>query len=323
MTEPIYIDHSFIEANTDFAELIEELRLGFSNRDILIPERHHHDFPNGKMGMDSTMLLMPSWQDGKDAGVKVVTLSPNNVKLNLPSIQGTYIYMDAVSGVPKAILDAKSLTNKRTAAASALASVYLSDPSSKTLLMVGTGALSPNLIRAHCRVRPIEKVLIWGRNKIKAELVKEELIGEHYKIEVVEDLLVAIPKADLITVATLSEQPLIPGGYLKAGQHIDLVGSFKPNMREADDQAIARAKLFADVKAMAMKESGDFLIPLRKGLIQPEDILADLFDLCQQSIAFKRRADDITLFKSVGYAMEDLIAARYYYKKWKDVKGIY
>lgn len=322
MRSPIYIDQAFIEANTNFVDLVYGLQMGFSNNDMLAPERHHHDFPNRQSGVDTTMLLMPAWQDGVDAGVKVVTLSPNNFKLNLPSIQGTYIYLDALSGVVKAILDAKSLTNKRTAAASALASSFLSNPSSKTLLMIGTGALSPELIRAHSAVRPIEQVLIWGRNSSKAEQVKEILSKESFAIEVVEDLESAIPRADIISTATLSETPLIHGAYLKAGQHIDLVGSFKPYMREADDEVLRQAKVFADVKSMAMQESGDLKIPLEQGVISMDHILGDLFDLCQTKDFFERKPSDITLFKSVGYALEDLIAARYYYKIWTDVKGI-
>lgn len=322
MAVPVYIDQRFIETKTDFTELISELRKGFSNKDTLTPERHHHDFPNKQMGANTTMLLMPSWQDGKDAGVKVVTLSPNNARLNLPSIQGTYIYMDALSAEVKAILDAKSLTNKRTAAASALASSYLSDPLSKTLLMVGTGALSPELIKAHCSVRPIKQVMIWGRNEEKAAAVKRFLAAEDFDLEVVGQLHEAIPKADIISVATLSKDPLILGKYLRAGQHIDLVGSFKPDMREADNEVVQKAKLFADVRLMATKESGDFAIPIEQGLIGLEDIIADLFDLSQQKQSFKRAEGDITLFKSVGYAMEDLIAARYYFKKWNDVKGL-
>ncbi len=322
MAKPIYIDQAFIEANTDFVDLVYELQMGFSTNDMLAPERHHHDFPNRQSGVDTSMLLMPAWQDGVDAGVKVVTLSPNNFKLNLPSIQGTYIYLDAPSGVVKAILDAKSLTNKRTAAASALASSFLSNPSSRILLMIGTGALSPELIRAHSSVRPIEQVLIWGRDTNKAEQVKKFLSDESYAIEVVEDLDSAIPRADIISTATLSATPLIHGANLRAGQHIDLVGSFKPHMREADDEVLQRSKVFADVQLMAMKESGDLKIPLEQGIIGPENVLGDLFDLCQTKDFFERRSSDITLFKSVGYALEDLVAARYYYKKWTDVKGI-
>ncbi len=322
MAEPVYINSEFIEANTNFVDLIDALRKGFSSNNMITPLRHHHHFPNDEMGADSTMLLMPSWQNGEDAGVKIVTVSPNNFKLNLPSIQGSYLYLNAVNGVVKAIFDAKSLTNKRTAAASALASSFLSNKASKTLLMVGTGALSTELIKAHCTVRSIEKVYVWGRNTAKAEKVKLLLQNEAFDVEVAESLENTVPKADIISTATLSENALIKGHWLKAGQHIDLVGSFKPNMREADDTTMKRAKLFADVKAMAIKESGDFSIPIENGTITENDIIGDLFDLCQNKIQLKANAKNITLFKSVGHAMEDLIAARYYFKKWENVNSL-
>ena len=167
-----FITSDFINTRTQYFELIENLKEAFENKDIIAPPRHHHNFPNESTGIETTMLLMPSWQDGKDAGVKVVTVNPKNDRFDLASIQGSYLYLDAITGVVKAIFDAKSLTNKRTAAASALASKLLSNPESRTLLMVGTGALSPDLIKAHCSVRNIEKVFIWGRNKDKAERVK-------------------------------------------------------------------------------------------------------------------------------------------------------
>jgi ornithine cyclodeaminase len=161
----IQISAAQIEKANDFKELVDELRGGFQSS-IETPMRHHHDFPNPKEDQDSTLLLMPSWEAGENLGVKVVTVSPENGKYDMPSIQGIYLLFDAHKGNPKALLDGKAMTAKRTAAASALASSYLSRKDSKSLLMVGTGALSANLIEAHCSQRPIEKVWIWGRSRI-------------------------------------------------------------------------------------------------------------------------------------------------------------
>src|SRR5690606_35112762 len=158
MKNIIQIDADFVEKNTDFPNLIADLEKMFSNKELLVPMRHHHDFPNPEVGMESTLLLMPAWNPGKEAGVKIATVSPANGKFDLPAIQAIYIYLDALKGSIKAIIEAKSLTVKRTAAASALASKYLSRENSKSLLMIGTGALSPNLIKAHASVRPIEQV---------------------------------------------------------------------------------------------------------------------------------------------------------------------
>lgn len=148
MKDIALIDDDFINEKTCFTELISEIKKAFGSSNIEVPMRHHHDFSNPKEGIESTLLLMPAWNPSKEAGVKVVTVSPNNGKFDLPSIQGTYIYMDAHKGAVKAVLAAKSLTAKRTAATSALASSYLSRENSSSLLMIGTGALS-RIGRAH------------------------------------------------------------------------------------------------------------------------------------------------------------------------------
>ena len=160
MKDIALIDDNFIEQNTFFPSLIDEIKNGFATSTIEVPMRHHHDFRNPKEGIDSTLLLMPAWNPSTEAGVKIVTVSPNNGKYNLPSIQGTYIYLDAHKGKVKAILAAKALTAKRTAATSALASSYLSKEDANSLLMIGTGALSKNLILAHASVRPIKEVYV-------------------------------------------------------------------------------------------------------------------------------------------------------------------
>ena len=162
------IDKDFIDAHTDYSELISKLMMAFNASETEAPLRHHHSFKNHQEHEESTLLIMPAWNAGKDLGVKIITVNPENDKYNLPSIQGTYIYFDALKGTIKAIIEAKSLTTKRTAAASALASSFLSRENSSSMLMIGTGALSINLIKAHTIVRPIKTVFIWGRNFEKA-----------------------------------------------------------------------------------------------------------------------------------------------------------
>jgi ornithine cyclodeaminase len=258
---------------------------------------------------------MPAWDPGKDLGVKIITVSPENGKYNLPSIQGTYIYFDAQKGFPKAILEAKALTTKRTAATSALVASYLAKADASTLLMIGTGALSAELIMAHSSVRPIKKVYVWGRNRLKAEAVCEQLKDEKFEIQPVTDLNETIGKADIISAATLSKTPLIHGKFLKKGQHIDLVGSFKKDMREADDETIKRAQVYIDTPG-GMEESGDLFIPLQNGLLKRTEIKATLPELCREEKNGRISKDEITLFKSVGHALEDLVAAKYYYDQF-------
>ncbi len=318
MEHIIQIDADFIEKNTLFSELIETLKHHFSDDKVIVPMRHHHDFPNPEVKADSTLLLMPAWNPGKNAGVKIVTVSPENGQFNLPSIQGTYIYFDAVKGTIRALLEAKSLTAKRTAAASALASSFLSREDSSTLLMIGTGALSVNLIKAHATVRPIKSVFVWGRHFEKAQAICKQLKDESFEIQPIRTIEDYINNVDIISCATLSKTPLVFGKYLKAGQHIDLVGAYKKDMREADDATILKASVFIDTFQGGLKESGDIVIPLQKGLLKKEDIKADLFQLCSKRKRGRLSSEDITVFKSVGHALEDLAAATYYFNQFKN-----
>lgn len=311
-----FISKETIEQHFDFKELIDRLKNAFADSSIEVPMRHHHDYPNPPETDDSTLLLMPAWDPGKDLGVKMVTVSPNNGAYQLPSIQGLYLLFDAHKGNCRALLDAKSLTAFRTAATSALAASFLARQDSKTLFMIGTGALSPMLIKAHAAVRPIEQVFVWGRSKGKAQAVVEQIRYEtDLNIERVETIEQGMQLADIVSCATLSKTPLVLGKYAKAGQHIDMVGAYKPDMREADDECLRRSEIFIDHYAGALKETGDIVIPIKQGVISQEDINADLFELCRAS---KENKDDklgrqndqhITFFKSVGHALEDLIAA--------------
>ena len=316
MDNIVQIDNQFIENNTDFLELISALKQGFSSNEIIIPMRHHHDFPNPEVNSDSTLLLMPAWNPSKVSGVKIVTVSPENGQFDLPSIQGTYIYFDAIKGTIKAILEAKSLTAKRTAAASALASSYLSKKDASSLLMIGTGALSINLIKAHASVRPIKQVYIWGRDFKKATALCNQLEHESFECTPIKNILDKISEVDIISSATLSKTPLVLGSHLKPGQHIDLVGAYKKDMREADDNVIIKSSIFVDTYEGGLKESGDIVIPIQNNILKKEDIKADLFELCSNTKEGRSNTSEITVFKSVGYALEDLVAATYYYNQY-------
>ena len=316
MDELSLIDAKFIEQNTDFVDLIKQLKKAFKENKTTVPLRHHHDFPNPKMESDSTLLLMPAWNPSQDAGVKIVTVSPENGKLDLPSIQGVYVYLNSKNGTLKSILDAKSLTVKRTAAASALASLYLSRENSSSLLMIGTGALSINLIKAHASVRPIAKVYVWGRRYEKAAAICMALKNESFDCFPIKTIEEKITDVDIISSATLSKTPLIFGKLIKEGQHLDLVGAYKKDMREADDDALKKASVFVDTFQGGLKESGDILIPLQNGTINKNDIKADLFQLCSNQKQGRCSKNEITFFKSVGHALEDLVAAKYYYQQY-------
>ena len=299
-----------------FPLLIEALKQSFRS-EIEVPVRHHHPIERpGEPG--AMLLLMPAWtaaatRDGF-LGVKVVTVYPGNAARGLPSVSGTYLLMRGESGEPLAVIDGQALTLWRTAAASALAATFLARKDARRLVMVGAGALAPYLIEAHASVRPIAEVLVWNRNQARAEEAAAKLSGRAYSVQATADLEAAVRGADSVSCATLSSEPLIKGAWLAPGAHLDLVGAFTPRMRESDDTAVRRATIFLDTRAGALKEAGDIVQPLAAGIIKESDIAGDLFDLCRGRIEGRKSSKQITLFKSVGTAIEDLAAATLAYR---------
>jgi alanine dehydrogenase len=292
----------------DFPSLIDALRAMFRDG-CEAPPRHHYRIsaPTAE-GTPGTLLLMPAWQAGRALGIKIVTVFPDNARRSLPAVYGTYVLLDAATGAPLALIDGTALTLRRTAAASALAAGFLARPESTMHLMVGTGALAPHLVAAHAAARPIRQTRIWGRDPKKAAALAARLLGVGIAAAPVVDLEAAAGAADIITCATLAQKPLILGAWLRPGTHLDLVGGFTPEMREADDAAIARASVYVDTDA-ALREAGDIVQPLRSGHLARERIVGDLFGLARGICPGRRDPAEITLFKSVGTALEDLAAA--------------
>jgi alanine dehydrogenase len=306
------IDDAAVERHLAYAPLIGRLRDAFA-ADVTVPLRHHHQVqvPGAAAG---TLLLMPAWQAGGYLGIKVVTVFPDNATRSLPTVLASYLLLSAETGAPVALMGGRLLTVRRTAAASALAASYLARPDARHLVMVGTGALAPALIAAHATVRSIERVTVWGRNRAAAEAIVATLAGNRYAIAATDDLEGAVRAADIVSCATLAKDPLVAGAWLAPGAHLDLVGGFKPDMRETDDDAIRRAAVFVDTREGAMKEAGDIVQPLASGVLQPAAIRADLFDLARGRAPGRTAPDQITLFKSVGTALEDLAAAQLAYE---------
>lgn len=309
------IDAAAIDRVLTRATMVEALRTGFREA-VVTPVRHHH--PMLRAGEPNAMLLlMPAWSDvserlSDDAvmGVKIVSVVPGNATRGLASVIGAYVLMSGVTGEPLAVLDGTRLTLWRTAAASALAADFLADPMAETLVMVGAGSLAEHLIEAHTAVRPIRDVLIWNRSIDKAEALAAKFAGRSFRATAVGDLASAVARADVVSAATMSTEPLIRGEWLKPGAHVDLVGGYTPTMREADDEAIRRARVFVDTRAGALHEAGDLTQPIAAGVIAEADVAADLADLCAGRHRGRASGAEITLFKSVGTALEDLVAAR-------------
>jgi ornithine cyclodeaminase/alanine dehydrogenase-like protein (mu-crystallin family) len=304
-----------IDAALDFPSLIDALAAAFRGGTIA-PARHHHAI--ARKGADATHLLMPAWtgpdaEGGAYLGVKIVNVFPDNGARNLPAVLGTYILHSGETGAPLAAMDGTRLTHWRTAAASALAARFLARADARKLLIVGAGALAPFLARAHAAVRPIEEVTIWNHRAAGAEKLVASLGGQSWRVRVAENLEEAVRAADVISCATLSKAPLIEGAWLRPGQHVDLVGAFNLEMREADDEALRRARIFIDTES-ALSEGGDVAVALRSGAIERADVIADLGALCRGG-AGRTAANEITLFKSVGAALEDLAAAMLVWRK--------
>lgn len=295
----------------DFPRLVAALEQAFA-RGASVPLRHVYALAESDL-----LLLMPAWRNAESAGddagalgVKLVTVFPGAAQRGAATVAALYVLLDRATGAPRAILDGEALTLRRTAAASALAARFLAPPDSRSLLVVGTGKLAPFLARAHCVLRPgLERIRVWGRSAQRAAALARELQADGLAVEAAGDLEAAVREAQIISCATTSTEPIVQGQWLAPGTHLDLVGGFTRAMREADDVAVARARIVVDTYAGALAEAGDLIVPLERGVIARSQIVAELAELARGERAGRTDANQITLFKSVGTALEDLAAA--------------
>lgn len=266
-----------------------------------VPLRHSH-----AMSSDDTLLLMPAW-NAEIIITKLVTVIP----IADHTVRATVLVLDRASGAPLALMDGEAITLRRTAATSALAARRLARADAHTLLVVGNGRLAPWMVRAHAALRPgLRRVMLWARRPTAAQALAAQLSAEGLPVEAVVDLDAALPQAHIVCCATTSREPIVRGEKLASGTHLDLVGGFKPDMREVDDAAVARSRIVVDTYTGALVEAGDLHQPLARGVIGREAIVADLAEILRGTRAGRRSDDDITLFKSVGTALEDLAATQ-------------
>jgi ornithine cyclodeaminase len=275
------------------------------------PLRHRHPLPQDGEP-EGMLLLMPAWElPGKPgirhSGVKIVHVLPGNGARGLPAVQASYLLSDATTGEPVALLDGGELTDRRTAAASSLAGRFLARPESRRLLVLGAGRVAAALAEAWSARFPIEDVAIWARNAANAARLAERLRAHG---------IAARPAAspdprgfDIVSSATLSEAPLVRGAEVDPGTHVDLVGAFRPTMRESDAALLARATLVVDTRAGALAEAGDVVQAIAEGAIAESHVAAELAELCRGAHPGRTRPEEVTVFKSVGWAGEDLAAA--------------
>lgn len=282
------------------AELPKLLR-----QETVSPQRHVHTVTQAGEP-DATLLMMPAW-NAVMGGVKIVHVTPGNMKRGLPAVTASYLLFDAITGEHKALLDGGELTARRTAAVAAIAADRLSVAHAHKLLLVGSGRIASELAYAYRSVRDIRDVEVYSPTRANAEKLVHHLRANGFAATVSDDLAASAAGADIIACATLSEHPLILGEWLHAGQHVALIGGYTPGMREGDDALMSTAQVWIDTRA-ALNEAGDLTVPIASGLLLPENIRGTLADLCAVG-AVDGREDAVTVFKSVGDAAQDLATA--------------
>jgi ornithine cyclodeaminase/alanine dehydrogenase-like protein (mu-crystallin family) len=300
-----------VHALLDFPSLIEALRRGHLEG---AAETHSHLMQDAATG--TSFLALPAWQHGKAMGIKVVTVFPDNPSLSedTPAVQAVFLLFNAEDGRPMACIDGTALTYRKTAADSGLGSQFLAREDAETLLMVGSGGLAPYVIAAHRAARPsIRRVLIWNRTPAKAH----QLAAETSNAEAITELEAAAREADIISCATNATSPLILGEWLQPGTHLDLIGSYTPDMREADENAITRARVWGDTADKICERSGEIVAALASGALRREDIIGDLYGLAQQQCPGRQSRDEITLFKNAGGGHLDLMTAQFLLERLK------
>lgn len=302
------LDEQAVRAALPWPDLIAALRAAFlAGCEMPLRTQHRIAIPGDP---DGTLLIMPAWQGGRLIVVKLVNVMPGNGARCLPAVAASVLAFDGRSGALLALLDGGEVTARRTAAASALAADALARADAESLLLIGAGRIAANLAEAHCAVRRYRRVRIWARRAEAAAALAARLQPLAPDVAAAEALEAAVRNADVISCATLSATPLVAGAWLRPGAHLDLVGGYTPQMRETDDAAVARAAaIYVDTFTGALAEAGDIIAPLAAGILTRDRITGELADLCRMGTRARPSDDAVTLFKSVGTALEDFAAA--------------
>lgn len=265
---------------------------------------------------DDRLLSRCAWIDGLGLGVKSVTITPGNAARGLPSVQGAMLVFDDETGAIEAVIDNALITKWKTAGDSLLGAQLLARPDAGRLLIVGAGAVAASLIEAYRAWKPDLAVTLWARRAEAAEA----LAARYPRVAVARDLPAAVAEADIVSTCTMATEPVIRGAWLRPGQHLDLIGAYTPQMREADDAAIRRARVFVDARATTLHDIGELAIPLANGTIVEADIRGELRDLAAGAPG-RASDDEITLYKNGGGAHLDLMTARVILARWRAAKA--
>lgn len=259
-----------------------------------------------------TLLNRAAWIDGLAQLVKVATVMPDNPSRGLPTINGVVNLFHDKTGVLSALVDFHLVTKWKTAGDSLLAASRLARRDSREILLVGAGNVARSMVQAYSSIFPEARFRVWNRSPAGAQA----MAAENPRVTVAPDLEAAVRAADIICTATMSKEPLIRGAWLQPGQHLDLIGAYNPHMREVDDEAMIRARLFVDSRATTIHHIGEIRDPIASGAISESDIIADYYDLDKGGFT-RRSADEITIAKNGGGAHLDLMTAAYIQRVWR------
>ncbi len=261
-----------------------------------------------------SMLNRAAWIDGLGLALKSVTIYPDNADWRppLPTIESVVVLFDDETGAIKALIDGQLVTKWKTAGDSVLGARLLARPDSKRLLVVGSGTVASSLIDAYREVFPdLDEIKVWSRN-----IENARALAKAKDCLVAKDLQQAVEQADIVSSATMARQPIIMGDWVKSGTHVDLIGAFRLDMREADDVLITKGRLFVDSRDTTIHDIGELSIPISAGVLSESDVLADYYDFAKESASGREDAQDITIFKNGGGAHLDLMVAKLIYDKW-------
>ena len=300
-----YFDTKAIQTALPYQLLVEALAQGLQQF-AQTPARSFFS-PNQD---SSCVMIMPAWRPHQMMGVKLVSVWPENNAKGESAVSAVYVVISCLDGRPLAVLDGTELTLRRTAAAAALAAKRLARENSETLAVLGTGSLSVPLVQAHTDTMRLKNVLVWGRQFHKTQRVVKQLKELGIEVRAMGDLEETLALSDVVAVATTATEPFLKADWVKPGTHISLVGAFTPQMAEAEPVLMARSQLFADCRASVLEKGGEVFQAIKQGLVLDSDIIADLAELTAQSDRnWRHDGQAITVFKSVGFALLDLIAA--------------
>jgi ornithine cyclodeaminase len=313
-----FISDKFISENANFRELINELKLAFRDDIIKCPPKLAYNYKSKISKEDNILLFMPAWDNKKYIGVKLITATPNNSNNNTSYLNGIYILFNAESGFPLVTMDAKLITNMRTAATSVLASNYLAKEKASKVLILGNGNLSDFYIQAYASSSCVEAIYLWGRSFEKSKGVVASLnLDDSITIKAIESYTDIIKEMDIVSCITSSYNPLIQKEHMSEGQHFDLAGSYTEEMQEVSTDVVAECSVFTDNLNVTLEHSGELVNAIKERKLLVSDIKGDLEFLCKDDKRKRKSVNENTLFKSTGMAIEDLVIAIFIYYKYK------